>query len=207
MANDANAPVRQLDVPPELTEIDLHITRFAPDGCLEWYPVLRRPLSERDLLRIIYRAMWLDHLGSEGSREAERESLSTMLGYYAMPEPAQLATWKTELSTHFDQLAELAQKGVSETEQLIKNLTSGHGARQAQQQVQTLMALDEEMRLFSELHNACKPLILIAKFERENLEGADPVVLAQTTLQIYHDCYTRAQMMRTKLNLLFSLFS
>ena len=205
MANDSNAPVRQLDVTPELSEIDLHITRFAPDGCLEWYPVLRRPLNERDLLRIAYRAMWLDHLGSEGSREAERESIAAMLGYYAAPEPAQINTWKTERIVDFDQLAELGQKGIDETEKLIENLTSGHGARRAQQQVQTLMVLDEEMRLFSELHNACKPLTLIAKFERENLEGADPVVLAQTTLQIYQDCFARARMMRTKLDLLFSL--
>ena len=195
---DTAKPVAQISGSPELAGVDLYATRFAPDGSLQWYPVLRRPLTLADFLRIAYRAMWLEHLQARPNKRAERQSLDLTLGCYEPPESGSVEQWRRELSSVFDQLAGLAKRGISETEKLLDLLEKPQTARKAQQIVNQLMALDEEMRLFSELHDACKPLILISRFERDNLEGADPVMLARTTLQIYRDCFVRATLTRKK---------
>jgi len=189
------APV--IDEDSLLATVDVFQSQFAPDGCLQWGPVLRRPLTQRDLLRIAYRAMWLDYLGVQRDSEVERESLEGALGRYRMPEVESVSAWCEQLGTVFSELAALAQRGIEETERLLGFLPES--ARKAQQSVQELIRLDEEMRLFGELHAPCRPLVLISKFERDNLEGADPLVLAQTTLQIYRDCHDRAELLCTKL--------
>jgi len=40
-------PIPSLDPCPELDSVVLHMSGFAPDGCLDWYPVLRRPLADK----------------------------------------------------------------------------------------------------------------------------------------------------------------
>ena len=189
----------QIDEPPELAEVDLYLSRFAPDGCLQFYPVIRRPLSERDFIRIAYRAMWLDHLMSNYPKTRETESLRCILESFSGPAQETVAAWAEEYGRAFTGLGELAQNGVKTTEALLAVLKKGKGLDRARQLVAQLMALDEEMRLFSKLHPACRPLTRLARYERDNLEGADPLVLARTTLDIYRSCYARARLMAGKL--------
>ncbi|MDQ1255615.1 MAG: hypothetical protein QG656_207, partial [Candidatus Hydrogenedentes bacterium] len=35
---DSGQPITQIEESPELADADLFVTRFAPDGCLQWYP-------------------------------------------------------------------------------------------------------------------------------------------------------------------------
>ena len=58
------------------------------------------------------------------------------------------------------------------------------------------MRLDEDTRLFAELNGGCRPLISIARFQRDNLEGADPMALADMTQEIYRELSERAAWMR-----------
>jgi hypothetical protein len=62
----------------------------------------------------------------------------------------------------------------------------------ARDEVHALTRLDEEARIHSELHPACRPLAKMARFERDNLEGADPVLLATTARGIHLACQQRA---------------
>ena len=199
-------PVVQMADTAALAGGDLYMTRFAPDGCLQWYPVVRRPITKADFIRVAYRAMWLEHLQTKPDTQAERESLELMAGYYEPPQDESIEAWHGTLTTEFDQLAELAKRGTRDTEKLLKQLDNKEAMRKAQHTVRQLMDLDEQMRLFSELHPAGKPLIMISRFERDNLEGADPIVLARTTLQIYRDCFARARLMRRKLDLVADAF-
>lgn len=213
-----NGTVDQAPNEPELEGVDVLRTQFAPDGCLEWYPVLRRPMEQRDLLRMAYRAMWLDHLGALPYPEAERDSLVCLLGYFASPEPLDntdeketggtgvVLTWNQELSHVFAGLAELAGRGIDQTRCLIECLEQRKSMGRAQGMVRQLLALDEEMRVYAEVHGACRPLVLISRFERDNLEGADPRVLAQTTLRIYDACRTRALLTAKKIALIADLW-
>ena len=46
--------------------------------------------------------------------------------------------------------------------------------------------------MYAELNRACKPLVAIARFER-NLEGAEPLALAKTTRNIYEQLSERGE--------------
>ncbi|MCC6144039.1 MAG: glycosyltransferase family 9 protein [Candidatus Hydrogenedentes bacterium] len=196
---DALEPVEEK---PEHTNVDVFQTAFAPDGFLEYYPLVKRPLTERDLLRMAYRAMWLHHLEKQHDAQAERASLEKMLRHYTAPPAETIAAWRKDLSQHFGALAALAQRGSRTTDNLLDVLQKKKNMAKAKDLVAQLMRLDEEARIFSELHPPCKPLILIAKYERDNLEGADPINLAQTTLAIYRNFFQRARLTQQKIELI-----
>ncbi len=201
LENDGDGPIRQMDESPEMVPVDLYTTRFASDGCLAWYPVLRRPITDRDLLRIAYRAMWLQHLsGLAQTSPSDLPSPATRhLLYYNPPDPDLVNVRGPELASRFEKLATLARRGIEWTEELLVCLKQTRGVKHARQIAAELARLDEEIRVFSEVHPCCKPLALIARYERDNLEGSDPLNLAETTLGIYKDCETRALLMREKL--------
>lgn len=184
---------------PDLANVDIYMTRFAPDGYLQFYPAILRDLEERDLLRIAYRAMWLDHLSSENESERELESLDRMFRHFRGPDASVVSSWTAMYAEHFRGLAALSQRGIAATEELIVVLDSSRDIDEAKRLVSQLMALDEEARVYGEVNTACRPLILMARFERDNLEGADVMILATTTLNIYRACYDRAELMARKL--------
>lgn len=198
-------PLQQWEVSPELETVDLYVSRFAPDGCLEFYPVLRRPMTQQDFLRIAYRAMWLDHLKGGADPRSERESIALMLRHYNGPELDAFKHWQQELSAIFEGLAALSQRGQKITGKLLDDLEKKKGMKRAQTHVAELMALDEEARIYSEIHPPARPLILIARYERDNLEGADPLVLARTTRDIYRACYQRAFLTAQKIQRILEL--
>lgn len=197
---DPEEAIPQIVDLPAFSEVDIFMSRFAPDGCLEWYPVIRRPLSQTDLMRTAYRAMWLQFLGKQTDRRAEKESIASLLWHYSPVGDAYLEAWREELAPLFATLADLARSGVSMTEQLLTILEGGRSVRLARDIVAELVRLDEQIRIFGEVHEPCKPLVAIARFERDNLEGADPLRLAQATLQIYRDLEHRAELTCEKLN-------
>ena len=198
--HDRNAPLPLIEDDGTLDNVDLYITRFAPDGFLEYYPVLRRAMDERDFMRIAYRAMWVAHLSRMGTPEGEMESLDQMLRHYAGPDSATVSKWAGDVAQHFHELAAIAARGESVTRRLLEALKRER-FDEAKNLVTQLMALDEESRVFSEVNPPCRPLILMARFERDNLDGADPKLLAKTTLDIYRACHDRALLMAEKLTL------
>ncbi len=202
LQDEPEKPVRQIEERPELHTVDMYITRFAPDGCLQFYPAIRRAMTERDFMRIAYRTMWLHHLEGAHQKQAERESIQQMLSHFKGPEPHDVAQWVHRFVAVFSELAALSQQGVQITQNLLDVLKKKKGIEKARAHVSELSQLDEEARLFSELHPESKPLILIARYERDNLEGADPLVLAQTTLTIYRNCYQRARLLEKKIRMI-----
>lgn len=192
----------QEDDDADWSGVDVYLSWFAGDGCLRWFPRIRRPLAQMDFLRIAYRAMWLDFLEHRCDLEKERQDFGEILRYYTHGPASDVASWYAELNAVFAELCGLAERGICITKQLITVLNSCRTVRTAQGLVSELMQLDEEIRLFGELHKACKPLVLIARFERDNLEGADPLALAETTLGIYSDLLARSTLLQDKLRLM-----
>ncbi|MBI5090844.1 MAG: glycosyltransferase family 9 protein [Candidatus Hydrogenedentes bacterium] len=188
----------------DMAEVELYRSEFAPDGCLDWYPVLRRPLKQTDLIRVAYRAMWLEFLRAKSGGESERSSVAKMLASFEVSADT-LKTCGGAPDTDFAALADLAQRGIVAAERLLTSLEKIENLQMAKEQVGGLTRLDEEIRLFGEVHEPCRPLVLISRYERDNLEGSDPVQLAQATLQIYRDLDARARLMTTKLAALFAM--
>lgn len=193
MAQPRSGSVLQLPDSDLLGTVDVYVTRTAPDGCLQFYPAIARPLEERDIIRIAYRAMWLRLLAGRPTEDAISEGLRQMLGSFLLPEPDTTANTLQALLTQFDGLASIAQRGVAASDTLIAVLKGGGPMARARDAVRELTRLDEEARIHSELHPACRPLAKMARFERDNLEGADPLPLAITARGIHASCVARAR--------------
>ncbi len=174
--------------------VEVHRSRFASDGFLEWYPVGRPAMTWRDAVRAVYRAMWIGHLTGGGD---SKDALAQMLDRYTMPDQDTVATWRAKIDGMFSGLSQLARRGIGMTEELLAALRRKDWDR-AKVLVSALVGLDEEIRVYGEIHNATKPLVIIARYERDNLEGADAKVLAETTLKIYRDCAARCEGMLQK---------
>ncbi|GMU93001.1 MAG: hypothetical protein AMXMBFR4_20590 [Candidatus Hydrogenedentota bacterium] len=177
----------------ELSAIDLFWSAFAPDGCLEWYPVIRREPASTDLLRAAYRMMWLERFQGAASAEHRIAGLKQMLASFRLDDTACLRAWADETRESIRGLGARAEKGAAMTERLLAHLRGKGSMREAKSLVADMIALDEEMRVYGEIHRACRPLVAIARFERDNLEGSDPLPLAERTLEIYNDIRTRAE--------------
>jgi ADP-heptose:LPS heptosyltransferase len=174
-------------------DIEIHQSAFAPDGFLEWYPVGRPALDWRDFVRLVYRAMWIAHL--TGQATGDTAGRDAALRCYDAPDPRVLSGWRSEMDATFGGLAAIAQRGMHVTTKLLAALAQSRWDL-AKTLVETLSVLDEEMRVYGEVHPASKPLVIIARYERDNLEGADARQLAQTTLSIYRDCAARCEGVR-----------
>ncbi len=181
---------------PEWASLDVYQSRFAPDGFLEWYPVIRRPMTETDFLRVAYRNTWIAHLCPSVSRETLLDGIRRVAACFAPDGTAALEGWHQHWSAVFRQLEQLARQGSQKTEQLRACLRHGRNIATAREIVGELMRLDEDTRLFAELNGGCRPLISIARFQRDNLEGADPMPLAEMTQEIYRELSERAALMR-----------
>lgn len=185
-----------LDDDANLSHIEMHWSGFAPDGCLQWYPVIRRAATDADIIRMAYRPMWLDYFESAPNRQMELESIQQIAKRYA---PLEDATFWTTTQDALNGLAAISDKGAHMTRELMTMLSGKGSMRQAQTRARELMGLDEEMRVYAELNRACKPLVAISRFERDNMEGADPSLLAKTTFSIYESTRDRARALIKKL--------
>lgn len=184
---------------PALAAVDILHTRFAPDGCLQFYPAIRRAPTDQDALRMAYRAMWLEHLNGRRDEAAETASLRAMMASFDMPGDAARAAWTAEHGAALGELAGQADEGVALADQLLAALRQGAPMRDARALVDNLMRLDDRMRALGERRPGCRPLVLMARFERDTLEGADPHALAETTRGIYAACAARARLAAEKL--------
>ena len=184
---------------PLWSHADVYRSAFAPDGCLEWYPLLRRPVDERAVLLIAYRSMWLHVLRETYDAAREGESVCAMLACFDCGDVAAIVPVIDAAREAFAGLCALSQRGVVESESLVSALER-RAIDEARQLVASLVRLDESIRVYGEVHLATKSLVLIARYERENLEGENPMGLAQTTLGIYRGLGERAGRMMEKLD-------
>ncbi|GMW03466.1 MAG: hypothetical protein AMXMBFR84_46000 [Candidatus Hydrogenedentota bacterium] len=189
-----------LDDAQEFEGVDFYWSRFAPDACLQWYPVIRREMTEGDYLRAVYRAMWLQIFTHSNS--GEREAAAAMRNCYRNPDSRQLGEWATRFESPASELAEWAELGNQRTRQLIGILESRKNLAEARGIVSQLITLDERIRLQGELHDCVRPLTAIFQFERDNLEGADPLRVAKDTLVMYANLEQRARLAIEKCRLL-----
>ncbi len=207
LASRGRKPLAQVNDGPQYSGVGFYTSRIAPDGFLEWYPVVRRPMTRTDFLRTTYRAMWLEFLDAQMDPTIEQDSLRALLRHYVGTTGGDVEAWRDALASDFSCLAELAARGIGETEVLLDVLTSRKDLQVAKEIAARLHRLDEEVRIFGEIHGPCKPLVVISRYERENLEGADAVILAQTTLAIYHDLQARARLMQAKVERVAGLWA
>jgi ADP-heptose:LPS heptosyltransferase len=195
-AGSAHAQLPDAD---EYQGVNLYRSNFAEDGFLEWYPVVTRPMERSDYLRMAYRAMWIEFLQDRAEPAAEHAAMTRALACYAADTDGTRGSWSEEACKNFAALATLAKNGITTTQHLLDILTGDQGYAAARVPAAALMQLDEDTRVFGEVHAELKPLVLNTRYARDNLEGMDPLYLAQETLRIYGDLERRAELMQEKL--------
>ncbi len=187
----------QHELTPDMDSVNVHISEFAPDGCLQFYPVIRREIEEKEFLRLAYRLMWLEHLNVNPHKQTENENLQKFCQFYDVPEAKTISIWNKEFRNAFEELAGKYKQGIHLTEQL-KNTIADNKILRAREQVKLLTEIDEQIRIYGELNPYLKPITLVTKFERDNLEGSNPLDLAKQTLNIYRGGYERSTLMAKK---------
>lgn len=187
----------QHELTPDMDNVNVHISEFAPDGCLQFYPVIRRKIEEKEFLRFAYRLMWLEHLNVNPNKQTENENLQKFFQFYGVPDAKTTLTWNKEFRNAFEELAGKYKQGIHLTEQL-KNTIADNKILKAREQVKLLTEIDEQIRIYGELNPYLKPITLVTKFERDNLEGSNPLDLAKQTLNIYRGGYERSTLMARK---------
>jgi ADP-heptose:LPS heptosyltransferase len=198
-------PIEQWAHTPEWEDIHVYCSCFAPDGALQWCPTIRREPDDVDLVRLAYRVMWIDHLDGGAQETAERESIRAALSYF---EPTSAARETLSAMAHvFTALANYGQEGLSACTELITILNENRNIKNAQALAANLSELDERIRVFSELHRFTRPLAVIARFAQDNLEGLDPLLLAQATQEIHQQLQDRAHLMTQKIERIESLWT
>ncbi|MBX7255368.1 MAG: glycosyltransferase family 9 protein [Candidatus Hydrogenedentes bacterium] len=195
---ESSDAIPSIDDTPSFSDVDIYYSGFAPDGCLEWYPVVRRPMQELDFIRMTYRAMWLDFLSERSEVTGESAAFTRMLACFDGDQHEALETWRNGMTEIMQKLVTGSNTGVQTSVSLLNVLRQGESMKRAKALVTELMDLDEQLRLIGEVHRVGRPLVAIARFERDNLEGADPVHLTRTTRGIYEDIHTRATLMIEK---------
>lgn len=182
---------------PAWKGVYLHISDRAPDQCIEWYPLIQRPPSEIDVMRLAYRAMWLTHLDG-ASHPAEHEAMARQIAFWPVDAP-RIRNLVEENKPLFAQLHRCAEEGIAATMALLNILDQKQSMVHAREHVSNLVRIDEDIRILGDVHRHLKPLTMSARFYRDNLEGADPLVLAQDTLTIYRSLSEQARHMMEKL--------
>jgi hypothetical protein len=196
-----------IDLQLDGKDVDVFVSEFAPDGCLVWYPAVPRPIAEADVLRMAYRALWMEFLSGTRDEDRERATMEASLSRYCHTDGSLIESRIAEIRQAFGRLAEKARQGAGRAGDLIVLLEQGRSMRQAKRMVDELTSLDEEIRVFAEVNGACRPLVASARYARDNLEGADPRALADATLDIYRELAYRACAMEEKLAALRRLLS
>ena len=181
---------------PMWKDVYLHVSDRAPDGCIEWYPLISRPPSEVDIMRVAYRAMWLELLDGKPN-PGEEASRAEQMRHWP-PDAARIRGIVDTNKPLFAELKQRADEGIATTQQLLDALMSKELSR-AKELVAELIRTDEAIRILGDIHRHVKPLSMTARFYRDNLEGADAMVLAQDTLTIYRNLSAQAGGMIAKL--------
>jgi ADP-heptose:LPS heptosyltransferase len=182
----------------DFEHVDVYASEFSQDGCLAWHSLEQRPYRRADLIRHIYRLTWIEYLRETSDDAAALSFLNRAQTGHSAINPDDLNTWTAELINEFDELAKLAAAGSCKAEELANGLAHQASMKWAKSMVTDLMHKDEAIRVYGEIHDACRPLVILAKFERENLQGTDPRLLAEATRAIYDRLNQRALLAASK---------
>ncbi len=174
--------------------IDAYQSSFGQDGCLTWHSLERRPYRRIDLVRQVYRLSWIEYLRGAADEKSDASFLNRASHGFDAIDPREHNTWISDLAAEFDALAQLADTGARKAQELAAGLGQQSSMKWAKERVTELMQIDEDIRVYGEVHEACRPLVILAKFERENLQGTNPRLLAIATQAIYDHLRQRAML-------------
>ncbi len=178
---------------PMWEKVSAYRSARAPDGVQTWLPLGNRAPSETDVARMAYRAMWMREMSTKDNQRELDESFDLQWSSYsATAETYELAR---KLAGDIEELCSIGSEASGLARKIRERLERPGRAKEAQRYVKELIEVEERLRLFGEIHDACRPLVALAKFERDNIENAPAKALADQTVGIYTDLTRRAKLL------------
>ena len=198
--------LRQMEDAPELERVNYFVSQFRDDGMVEYVPFIRRPLTPKDAINMAYSSMWKEFLDGHGSSEEDERDFRTLLGYYRGQDGVQQGL-ESSAST-FNELAAIADDGIQKAQELMVGLSRPNvNYARLQPLVGELARVDDRIRVAGRTYDVLLPLASLFSFEKENLEGDDPNLLARDTFQLYRDMLRRCQLIQRKIGTLSGLLA
>ncbi len=195
--------LEQMSESSQNSGVGYYVSRFGDDGLVEYWPVIRRPISIEDLVNIVYRGVWRDSLDGVSSQpEDVRSALAESLAAYTHNGHSLLSAID-ECAARFRRFATLAEEGFTKARHLTvlsRSSIDVETQRMIQGIVRTLLNLDQQLAAEGRAVDAVRPLAALFSFEKENLEGTDFQRLAEGTLDFYTAAATRAHAMADRLD-------
>jgi ADP-heptose:LPS heptosyltransferase len=191
---ESHAKTGAWTVPPNLATLDeasIVETKFDADGLLKFHPLIKRPITKRELMVSIYRMMWLESLsGGDLSRPLSTADLDCLAeavreDYIVDGIGRTFADSQTEIGV-FRELTRLARQGVKVAGNIGKLAwRRPPPAVELEKLAGEITRLDERINVLGLTHPAAKPVADIFAKRKENLRGDDIGLLSRETLKCY----------------------
>lgn len=140
-------------------------------GLQDLRPLGRRPLEAESLVARAYRRLWLERLGERGCElPAFEEELAEWTAAFEEPDPAAAARVWRELRGGLERIASLAGEGLAWTARLESELAAGPDVEGLSAVLDGVRAVDGELFRLELSRPALRPLGVLFRFEREDLE-------------------------------------
>jgi len=199
--DDRDREPRQIEDAPELERVNYFVSRFRDDGMVEYVPLIRRPLSPDDAINMAYGSMWKEFLDGTGSVEDDERDFRRLLDYYSGQDSVRQAL--ESAASAFNELAAIATDGIQKAEELLTGMSRPNvNYSRLQPLLGELARVDDQIRVAGRTHQMLLPLTSLFSFEKENLEGDDPKLLAHDTLRLYTDMLNRCRLIQRKIGTL-----
>ena len=185
--------------------IDLFRADFDEDNMIEFLPVFKRPITDKDFFNHLTREMWkffldkrpnLHIVTSKDDLQPIIERLKRRLFYYQI-EPGNDGNRHIEDGIEWiERLKRLGAEGVTFSKRLIGE------AKKSPLPIKVIKDLNEGLNRINEeisrVGMICKVLssvVQMHQFERENMQGDDLPGLSEQSLAIYRNIYLQCQLL------------
>ncbi len=197
--DDSLEAMEPLSDSSELETVELMVSRFTPRGFIEYAPLISRPVEVQNLVNLAYRLMWQDVFDGKAEVNAETEEIGSYLASFKSP-TEDLSPAISEIDQSFESIVQLGREG----RKLCVGIAEGLMSRSiqvdaAKEEVKKLTALNARIRAFGRTFEPTRALTSFFQFESQNIEGVDPLRVAQETLLCYEQLEAQAGMLRKKL--------
>lgn len=185
----------------EMEKIKIFRSEFDQEQMLEFLPAIKRPLTDIDFIRFIYRIMWKKTLNSNDTNrteplmdtESEKNVIEKLKIHYDLNEFPKTYHHLRATLGKFNNLWDILKQASRVTEKLIQASSSNPPELNKIKIFGDKIAdFDERINLMGHTNPVVKPIIDMFRLGKENLQGADISILAKETLILYEDMKRQA---------------
>ncbi|RMG58898.1 MAG: glycosyltransferase family 9 protein [Deltaproteobacteria bacterium] len=191
--------VERLEDGGPFENLQVYRSRFSPeDGVLEYMPLIRRPLEERQFLLFLYRDLFLSDLGGEWETPLEGDPsrpLRNLEGGYDLSTLPGIVESLGEMCRRLTLLLGEAERGAALTKEVKKIISAEEkaGDERLEELLSELGSIDKSIINTGHAFPPLRPLTRYFQFEKISIDSDDPVIVADRTREAYESFIRRGK--------------